>query len=58
MRKYDNSAKVAFEAPRFWEGEQIYGGLSFGGTATGAVWYPSTGYQSVARHYSWRLCVG
>jgi monoamine oxidase len=44
--KYDHSAKVAFESPRFWEGEQIYGGLSFGGTATGAVWYPSTGYQS------------
>lgn len=44
--KYDHSAKVAFESPRFWEAEQIYGGLSFGGPATGAVWYPSTGYQS------------
>ena len=44
--QYDNSAKVAFEAPRFWEAQQIYGGLSFGGTATGAVWYPSTGFQS------------
>lgn len=44
--KYDYSAKVAFESPRFWEAEQIYGGLSFGGTATGAVWYPSSGYQS------------
>ena len=43
---YDHSAKVAFESPRFWEAEQIYGGLSFGGAATGAVWYPSTGYQS------------
>jgi monoamine oxidase len=38
-------AKVAFESPRFWEAEQIYGGLSFGGAATGAVWYPSSGYQ-------------
>jgi monoamine oxidase len=44
--KYDYSAKVAFESPRFWEAEQIYGGLSFGGTQTGAVWYPSSGYQS------------
>jgi monoamine oxidase len=44
--KYDHAAKVAFEAPRFWEAEQIYGGLSFSGTATGAVWYPSSGYQS------------
>lgn len=44
--KYDHAAKVAFEAPRFWEAEQIYGGLSFGGPATGSVWYPSTGYQS------------
>jgi monoamine oxidase len=44
--QYDHAAKVAFESPRFWEAEQIYGGLSFGGPATGAVWYPSTGYQS------------
>jgi monoamine oxidase len=44
--KYDYSAKVAFESPRFWEAEQIYGGLSFGGAETGAVWYPSSGYQS------------
>jgi monoamine oxidase len=43
---YDHSAKVAFESPRFWEAEQIYGGLSFGGPATGVVWYPSTGFQS------------
>jgi monoamine oxidase len=44
--KYDHAAKVAFESPRFWEAEQIYGGLSFGGAATGPVWYPSSGYQS------------
>jgi len=44
--KYDYAAKVAFESPRFWEAEQIYGGLSFGGAETGAVWYPSSGYQS------------
>ena len=44
--KYDYAAKVAFESPRFWEAEQIYGGLSFGSPATGVVWYPSSGYQS------------
>ena len=44
--KYDHAAKVAFESPRFWEAEQIYGGLSFGGPTTGAVWYPSSGFQS------------
>jgi monoamine oxidase len=44
--KYDYAAKVAFESPRFWEAQQIYGGLSFGGAATGAVWYPSSGYQT------------
>jgi monoamine oxidase len=44
--QYDHAAKVAFESPRFWEAEQIYGGLSFGGPDTGSVWYPSTGFQS------------
>ncbi len=43
---YDHSAKVAFESSRFWEAEQIYGGLSFGTAATGVVWYPSNGFQS------------
>ena len=43
---YDHSAKVAFDAPRFWEREQIYGGLSFPDGGTGVVWYPSTGFQS------------
>ncbi|KRB49442.1 FAD-dependent oxidoreductase [Phenylobacterium sp. Root700] len=43
---YDRSAKVAFEAPRFWEAEQIYGGLSFPGGGTGAVWYPSDGVHT------------
>lgn len=44
--KYDHAAKVAFESPRFWEAEQIYGGISFAGNDTGVVWYPSSGYQS------------
>jgi monoamine oxidase len=42
--KYDHAARVAFELPRL--AEQIYGGLSFGGNATGAVWYPRSGFQS------------
>ena len=43
---YDHSAKVAFESPRFWEAEQIYGGLSFVGGETTLVWYPSGAFQS------------
>lgn len=43
---YDQAAKVAFDAPRFWEAEQIYGGLSFPSGGTGAVWYPSHGFNT------------
>ncbi len=43
---YDNSNKVAFEAPRFWERDQIYGGISFVGGETSLIWYPSTGLHS------------
>lgn len=43
---YDNSNKVAFEAPRFWEREQIYGGISFVGGETSLIWYPSNGLHS------------
>lgn len=43
---YDYSNKVAFEAPRFWEKEQIYGGISFVGGPTALVWYPSAGLHS------------
>ncbi|UAL11740.1 FAD-dependent oxidoreductase [Caulobacter segnis] len=43
--KYDNATKVAFDAPRFWEAEQIYGGLSFVGGETALVWYPSGGFH-------------
>ena len=44
--KYDESTKVAFEAPRFWEAEQIYGGLSYVKGDTGVVWYPSHGFHN------------
>jgi monoamine oxidase len=43
---YDHAAKVAFDAPRFWEAEQIYGGLSFPDGGTGVVWYPSSGFHA------------
>jgi monoamine oxidase len=42
---YDNASKVAFDAPRFWEDQQIYGGLSFVGGETSLVWYPSAGFH-------------
>ena len=40
---YDHSNKVGFEAPRFWERQQIYGGISFVGGETSLIWYPSAG---------------
>jgi monoamine oxidase len=43
---YDFSNKIAFDAPRFWEAEQIYGGISFVGGDTSMLWYPSTGLHS------------
>ncbi len=44
--QYDYSNKIGFDAPRFWEAEQIYGGISFVGGPTGLVWYPSNGLFS------------
>lgn len=45
---YRDSIKIAWQAPRFWEGPQyqIYGGLSFVKGANGLVWYPSYGMHS------------
>jgi monoamine oxidase len=40
------SNKIGFEAPRFWEAQGIYGGISFVGGETTLVWYPSAGLQS------------
>ena len=42
----DYSNKIGFEAPRFWEREQIYGGISFVGGETNLVWYPSNDLHS------------
>lgn len=44
--EYDYSNKIAFEAPRFWETDQIYGGITFVGGETSLIWYPSTGLHS------------
>ncbi len=43
---YEDSNKVAFDAPRFWEQDQIYGGLTFVGGETSLIWYPSWGLHS------------
>jgi monoamine oxidase len=46
--EYRDSMKIAWQAPRFWEGPQyqIYGGLSFVKGANALVWYPSYGLHS------------
>jgi monoamine oxidase len=43
---YLKSAKVAFEAPRFWEEEGIYGGLAWTDRLNENLIYPSDGYMS------------
>ncbi len=44
---YNNSIKIAFQAPRFWETEnQIYGGLSLTDRDTFITWYPSSGFHT------------
>jgi monoamine oxidase len=44
--QYERALKVAFEAPRFWEAEQIYGGISYLKADTALVWYPSHGFHA------------
>lgn len=44
--EYQDSNKIAFDAPRFWEQDQIYGGLTFVGGETTLIWYPSWGLHS------------
>jgi monoamine oxidase len=43
---YLKSAKVAFEAPRFWEEEGIYGGLAWTDRLNENVIYPSDHFHS------------
>lgn len=43
---YAPSAKVAWEAPRFWEEQGIYGGLAWTQEPNTMVWYPSGDWNS------------
>lgn len=43
---YMPSAKVAWESPRFWEEQGIYGGLAFTDAPSQLIWYPSGGWNS------------
>ena len=43
---YLKSAKVAFEAPRFWEAEGIYGGLAWTDRLNENVIYPSNNHHA------------
>ncbi|MBS0297649.1 MAG: FAD-dependent oxidoreductase [Proteobacteria bacterium] len=40
------SNKIGFDAPRFWERQEIYGGISWVGGETNMVWYPSNGMRT------------
>ena len=39
--QYSTAAKVAWQAPRFWEREGVYGGLAWTDKQSEVVWYPS-----------------
>ena len=43
---YGDGYKIAFQSPRFWEEDQVYGGLSFTDRDTFITWYPSAGFHS------------
>lgn len=44
--RYIRAAKLAFEAPRFWEEQdQIYGGISWTSDDITQLWYPAHGYH-------------
>jgi len=43
---YLKSAKVAFEAPRFWEDDGVYGGLAWTDRLNENVIYPSSSFHS------------
>jgi monoamine oxidase len=43
---YLASTKVAFESPRFWEEEGIYGGLAWTDRPNENIFYPSNGWHS------------
>ena len=39
--RYSTAVKVAWQAPRFWEREGVYGGLAWTSQRSEVVWYPS-----------------
>jgi monoamine oxidase len=43
---YGAGVKVAFESPRFWEQEGIYGGIGWTDQVTESLMYPSGGWHS------------
>lgn len=43
--RYLSASKVAWQAPRFWEAQHIYGGLSYVADDVQLVWYPSGGFH-------------
>lgn len=44
--RYSRAAKLAFEAPRFWETEYgIFGGISWTNEDITQMWYPASGFQ-------------
>ncbi len=42
---YGDGYKIAFQSPRFWEKDEVYGGLSFTDRDTFITWYPSSGFH-------------
>ncbi|HTU11669.1 MAG TPA: FAD-dependent oxidoreductase [Allosphingosinicella sp.] len=43
---YVRASKVAFEAPRFWEEEGIYGGVGWTDQVSESLFYPSSGFHA------------
>jgi monoamine oxidase len=43
---YSKAAKVAWQAPRFWEEGGIYGGLAWTDQPSELVWYPSGNWNA------------
>lgn len=43
--EYSPGTKVAYQSPRFWEQDGVYGGLAWTADASEVVWYPSGGWN-------------
>lgn len=55
---YLHSVKLAFEAPRFWEDDNIFGGLAWTDRLNENVMYPSTGIGSAKGVIIGAYCAG